>query len=400
MDASISHPSRLLDDAASLMRISPKPDIIFAKGQGDWLFDTRGRKYLDWVQGWAVNCLGHSHPNLVAAIQLQAPLLLNCSPGYYNIPMIGLARKLAELSFADQVFFANSGAEANEGAVKLARKWGMLHRGGAHEIITFSDGFHGRTLSMMAASGKPEWTALFEPKTPGFQKAIYNDIDSVRAQVNERTVGIMLELVQGEGGVIAAEPAFVRALRGLCDEKNLLLIVDEVQTGIGRTGTFFSYQQHAIVPDIMTLGKGLGGGVPIAALLARQEVCCFEPGDQGGTYNGNALVTAAASAVVDVVGNPDFLESVRKKSDYFLRRLEQINQRYRHKQVRGRGLLLAIELATPNAKQVVEHALSLGFLINAPRNNVLRFMPALTIEYDAIDHGISLLHDLMQGAAA
>jgi acetylornithine/N-succinyldiaminopimelate aminotransferase len=251
-----------------LMNVASRPEAVMVRGSGSWLWDAEGRCYLDFVQGWAVNCLGHAHPALAAAIARQASCLVNASPGYYNDQAIRLAGRLAALSGLDQVFLANSGAEANEGAIKLARKWGRLYRNGAWKIVTFINAFHGRTLATMSACGKPGWDAMFAPQVAGFPKARLNDLDSVEQAIDEHTVAVMLEPVQGEAGVLPASPEFVQQLRALCNHRRLLLIFDEVQTGIGRTGTFFAFEQFGVRPDILTLGKGLGGGAPIAALVA------------------------------------------------------------------------------------------------------------------------------------
>src|SRR6201991_1977013 len=293
----------------ALMDITPRPPIVFVRGEGSWLWDDAGKRHLDFVQGWAVNCLGHSPPAIADALAEQAKLLLTPSPAFYNAPSLKLAQTLTEQSCFDRVFFANSGAEANEGAIKLARKYGALHREGAFEIITFEGGFHGRTLATMSASGKKAFEPLFEPKVAGFRKAKLNDLDSVKALINERTVGIMLEPIQGEAGVWPATDQFLGELRALTKEHGLLLIVDEIQTGMGRTGKLFHYEHAGIAPDIMTLGKGIGGGVPLAALLATEHAACFEHGDQGGTFNGNPLMCAAGLAVLEHVGAPEFLKS-------------------------------------------------------------------------------------------
>jgi len=257
-------------DTSALMFIVDRPPLVMVRGEGSWLWDQTGTRYLDFVQGWAVNALGHCPRPVVEALQRQAATLLNPSPAYYNAPMIELADLLVAHSAFDRVFFTSCGAEANEGAIKLARKWGQLHKPGAYEIITFDHAFHGRTLATMSASGKPQWAALYEPKVPGFPKAVLNDLDSVTALISDRTVGIMLEPIQGEAGVYPAEDDFLRALRALCDAQRLLLIVDEVQTGIARTGKLFAYEYSGVVPDIMTLAKGIGAGVPLGALLARE----------------------------------------------------------------------------------------------------------------------------------
>ena len=258
-----------------------------------------GRRYLDFIQGWAVNTLGHSPRPILDALARQAESLINCSPAFYNDRMIELSALLARHSGLHHVFLANSGAEANEGAIKLARKWGAKHRGGAYEIITMDHGFHGRTLAMMSASGKPHWEPLFEPKVSGFVKVPLNDIAAVEAAVTPRTVAVMLEPIQGEAGVFEATEPFLRDLRAFTRDKGLLLILDEIQTGIGRTGRLFGFEHAGIAPDIMTLAKGLGGGVPLAALVAHRDVCCFEYGDQGGTFCGNPLMAAVGCAVIE-----------------------------------------------------------------------------------------------------
>ena len=294
----------------SLMNITARPPVVFIRGEGSFLWDDSGKRYLDFIQGWAVNCIGHS-PSIVAeALAAQAKLLLTPSPAFYNGPSLKLAKALVDHSCFDQVFFTNSGAEANEGAIKLARKYGASHKNGAYEIITFEGGFHGRTLATMSASGKKAFEPLFEPKVSGFPKARLNDLASVQRLMTDKTVAVMLEPIQGEAGVWPATDQFLRDLRELTSAHGLLLIVDEIQTGIGRNGKLFHYEHAAIAPDIMTLGKGIGGGVPLAALLATNAVSCFEHGDQGGTFNGNPLMCAAGLAVVQHVASPDFLKSV------------------------------------------------------------------------------------------
>lgn len=293
----------------ALMEITARPDLVFVRGQGSWLEDHAGKRYLDFVQGWAVNTLGHCAPEMKRALAEQADKLMNPSPAFYNLPSIELAQRLTSASCFDRVFFANSGAEANEGAIKLARKWGRVNRNGAYKIITMNHGFHGRTLATMSASGKPGWDTMFAPQVEGFPKAEINDLDSVRALIDAQTVAVMLEPVQGEAGVIPATREFMQGLRKLADEHGILFIVDEVQTGMGRTGSLFAYQQFDVIPDIMTLAKGIGGGIPLAALLAREEVCVFAHGDQGGTYNGNPLCAAVGVAVFDTITAPGFMEA-------------------------------------------------------------------------------------------
>jgi acetylornithine/N-succinyldiaminopimelate aminotransferase len=380
----------------ALMQVAERPPQVFVSGSGSWLVDETGRRYLDFVQGWAVNCLGHSPAELVQALGEQAQRLINCSPAFFNEPAARLAQLIASHSCFDQVFFCNSGAEANEGAIKLARKWGAKHRGGAFEIVTFDNAFHGRTLATMSASGKPQWNGLFEPKVAGFPKAPFGDLGAVASLVNERTAAVMLEPVQGEAGVIPATPEFMQGLRALTRERGVLLIVDEIQTGMGRSGKLFAYEHAAIEPDIMTLGKGLGGGVPLAALAARAAVCCFEPGDQGGTFNGNPLMTAVGCAVMQALLAPGFLDEVARTGDYLRLRLEQLSARHRLGEVRGQGLLLAIELGSNLGPLLVERALEGGLLLNLPRPGVLRFMPALNVADAEIDTMVERLDSLLE----
>ncbi len=372
----------------ALMTVNHRPAAVFTRGSGSWLWDEHGRRHLDLVQGWAVNTLGHAPSVIAAALADQAGRVLQVGPGLHNNRAIALAARLTALSGLDRCFFTNSGAEANEGAIKLARKFGQVHRGGAFEIITFEDSFHGRTLATMSASGKPGFDTMFAPQVPGFPKARLNDLASVEALVTERTVAVMLEPIQGEAGVVEATPAFLQALRSLCDARGLLLILDEVQTGVGRTGSWWGHEVAAIQPDIMTLGKGLGGGVPIGALLAREAICCFAPGDQGGTYNGNALICAAALAVVEAVNAPGFLAHVAERGAQLRAGLDRIGQRVGSPPVRGRGLLLALDLPGPGQAVHVAEALRLradpGVLVNAVRPQRLRLMPALNISEDEV----------------
>ena len=384
----------------AVMDITPRPPVVFATGKGSWLTDTEGRRYLDFIQGWAVNTLGHSPRPILEALASQAERLINCSPAFYNDRMIELSTLLAKHSGLHQVFLANSGAEANEGAVKLARKWGAVHRGGAYEIITMDHGFHGRTLAMMSASGKSQWEPLFEPKVPGFVKVPLNDLAAVQAAVTPRTVAVMLEPIQGEAGVFEANLAFLRELRALTRERGMLLILDEIQTGIGRTGKLFGFEHAGIAPDIMTLAKGLGGGVPLAALLAHRDVCCFEYGDQGGTFCGNPLMAAVGCAVLETVTRPGFLTRVTAAGDYLASRLRELAHQHECGEVRGKGLLLALALGRDTAPAVADLARRRGLLVNAPRPDALRFMPALTVSDAEIDQMIDILDGVLRDAAA
>ena len=379
----------------ALMFITTRPDVTFVRGEGSWLYDSEGRKYLDFIQGWAVNSLGHSPKIIVDALAAQAAKVINVSPAYYNEPMRKLATRLAELSGMEKVFFTNSGAEANEGAIKLARKWGSLKKGGAYEILTFENGFHGRTLATMAASGKPQWEHLYEPKTPGFRKLPMSGIDAVRAAIGPRTVAVMLEPIQGESGVVPFPEEFLRAVRELTKQSGLLLIFDEIQTGIGRTGKMFCWEHAGVQPDIMTLAKGIGGGVPLGARVATETVACFEPGDQGGTYNGNPLMTAVGLAVVNEVSKPRFLAQVRENGDYLMGQLRSLSKQLGLGEVRGQGLLVALELGKPAGATVVDEALKRGLLINSPRPASLRFMPALNVSRAEIDAMLGTLREVL-----
>ena len=385
----------------ALMNITARPPTVFVRGEGSYLWDDSGKRYLDFIQGWAVNCLGHSPPQIVEALAAQAKLLLTPSPAFYNGPSLKLAKALTDHSCFDQVFFTNSGAEANEGAIKLARKYGALHKNGAYEIITFEGAFHGRTLATMSASGKKAFEPLFEPKVPGFPKAKLNDLASVKRLINDKTIGVMLEPIQGEAGVWPATDQFLRELRALTKEHGLLLIFDEIQTGMGRTGMLFHYEHAGIEPDIMTLGKGIGGGVPLAALLATDAASCFEHGDQGGTFNGNPLMCAAGLAVLQCVGTPDFLKSVVDTGLFLASELQRISARHGLGEVRGRGLLLALDLKHPIGASIVAQALADGVLLNSPQPDALRFMPALNVTREEITEMIEGLDAILtkMGAA-
>ncbi|WP_414442865.1 acetylornithine transaminase [Burkholderia sp. 22PA0106] len=382
----------------SLMYITTRPDLVFTHGKGSWLYDHNGKRYLDFIQGWAVNSLGHCNEGVVEALKSQAERLLNPSPAYYNEPMAKLAGLLTQHSVFDKVFFTNSGAEANEGAIKLARKWGRKFKNGAFEIITFNHSFHGRTIATMSASGKPGWDTIYAPQVPGFPKAELNDIASVEQLITDKTVAVMLEPIQGEGGVIPATPEFMQQLRALTRQHNLLLIVDEVQSGCGRAGTLFAYELSGIAPDIMTLGKGIGSGVPLAALLSTAEVAVFEAGDQGGTYNGNPLMTAVGYSVISQLVAPGFLESVRERSEYLKQSLLALSAERGFQGERGEGLLRALLLGKDIGPQIVEKARDMGpdgLLLNAARPNLLRFMPALNVTNAEIDQMMAMLRSIL-----
>jgi acetylornithine/N-succinyldiaminopimelate aminotransferase len=385
----------------ALMEITARPPIVFVKGQGSYLWDHTGKRYLDFIQGWAVNTLGHSPKLLVDALTRQAARLVTPSPAFYNDASLDLAQLLTEVSVFDQVFFANSGAEGIEGAIKLARKFGAVNKGGAFEIITFEDGFHGRTLAAMSASGKKAFEPLFEPKVKGFPKAVLNDIASVERLIGPNTVAVMIEPIQGEAGVLPATHEFLQQLRALTRKHELLLIVDEIQTGIGRLGAMFAYEQAGIEPDIMVLGKGIGGGVPLAALLATDAASCFEHGDQGGTFNGSPLMCAAGLAIVQHVAQPEFLQEVVRNGQLLGSELQKLSARHGLGGIRGTGLLQALDLKRPIGLAIVNDARNDGLLLNSPRPDSLRFMPALNVSAAEIGEMIETLDGVLtrMGAA-
>jgi acetylornithine/N-succinyldiaminopimelate aminotransferase len=384
----------------ALMEITARPKAVFVKGEGSYLWDDSGKRYLDFIQGWAVNCLGHSPPAVAEALATQAKLLLTPSPAYYNAVSLKLAKALVDHSCFDQVFFTNSGAEANEGAIKLARKYGALHKNRAYEIITFDGGFHGRTLATMSASGKKAFEPLFEPKVPGFRKARLNDLASVKRLISDQTVAVMLEPIQGEAGVWPATDQFLAQLRTLTETYGLLLIFDEIQTGMGRTGKLFHYEHAGIQPDIMTLGKGIAGGVPLAALLATEKASCFEHGDQGGTFNGNPVMCAAGLVVLEQVSQGEFLKSVVDAGLFLESELQKLSARHGLGEVRGRGLLLALDLKLPIGASIVAEAFEAGVLVNSPQPDALRFMPALNVKREEISAMIDCLDVILTRTGA
>ncbi|WP_109477912.1 acetylornithine transaminase [Paraburkholderia sp. C35] len=382
----------------SLMYITNRPEIVFTHGKGSWLYDNTGKRYLDFIQGWAVNSLGHCNDGVVEALTEQAKTLINPSPAFYNAPMAKLAALLTQHSCFDKVFFTNSGAEANEGAIKLARKYGKKFKNGAYEIITFDHGFHGRTLATMSASGKPGWDTIYAPQVPGFPKAELNDIASVEKLITDKTIAVMLEPIQGEGGVIPATREFMQQLRELTTKHGLLLIVDEVQSGCGRAGTLFAYELSGIEPDVMTLAKGIGSGVPLGALLCKKHVEVFEAGDQGGTYNGNPLMTAAGYSVISQLTAPGFLDGVKARGEYLRAKLLELSEERGFLGERGEGLLRALLLGKDIGNQIVEKARLMGpdgLLLNAARPNLLRFMPALNVTTEEIDQMMAMLRSIL-----
>lgn len=390
------------DDAKYLMQTYSRQPISIARGRGAKVYDQEGREYLDFVGGIAVNVLGHGHPDLVQAIQRQATQLIHTSNLYYTEPQVRLARLLVDHSFADRVFFCNSGAEANEAAIKLARRYGHERHGAKRfEVITMKNSFHGRTLGMLTATGQAKVQKGFEPLMPGFAYAPFNDFSALESMVNDQTAAIMLEPIQAEGGVYVADRDYLRNLREFCTQKDILLIFDEIQTGIGRTGTFFAYEQLGVTPDIMTLAKGLAGGVPIGACLATESVASsFTPGAHASTFGGNPLACTAALAVCRVLLEGRVLDHAKRMGEYLAKGLTDCKNRYRIvTDIRGLGLLQGMELDA-DAKAMVADALARGVLINAANERVLRFVPPLIISQQEIDRLLELLGTLLNRSQA
>lgn len=383
-----------------LLDVTKRPDIVMSHGHGVYISDTEGNKYLDFIGGWAVNCLGHSPQVVADALTNQSKTLVNASPAFYNIPMVEYARLLVENSVFDRAFFTSTGAEANEGAIKLARKFGALYKQGASDIITTSKGFHGRSLTTMAATGKQEWNDLFEPKTRGFPKAEFNDLESVETLITQNTCAIMVEPIQGEGGVNVGTPEFIIGIRELCDQNNILLIFDEIQTGFGRTGKLFCYEHYNIEPDIITLGKGIGGGFPLSAMLTKHSLNIFDPGDQGGTYTGQPLAMAVGFAVLDELINNNIIDHAQKMGMLVEQRLHDLEEKYEIINIRGKGLLLAFDLTMTTGQEFVKNCLTHNLLINSPLKNTIRLMPPLVVSEKDIDIMIGILqHNLQKHAS-
>ena len=366
--------------------------VVLVRGQGTRAWDADGKEYLDFVAGWAVNNLGHCHPAVTQAIAEQANTLLQTSNQFYTVPQLLLAQMLIDNSCLDRVFFGNSGAEANEGALKLARRYGKLNRDGAYEVITALNSFHGRTLANVAATGQPHYQENFTPLLPGFVHVDYNDVEGIMNATTDKTAAVMLEPVQGEGGVIIPDHDYLRRVRDWCDQQGLLLILDEVQTGIGRLGSLFGYQEYDVEPDVMTLAKGLGFGVPIGAFLSKEHCMALVPGDHGSTFGGNVLATAAAYAGTKFLIENDIPDRVKGMEKHLMSRLDQFKARFSFvSQVRGKGLLAAVEFDSDISGKVLTHANEAGVLLNGVKPNAVRLMPPLTITVEEIDEGVGRL---------
>ncbi len=369
-----------------------KIPVVFVKGKGSYLWDIHGRKYLDFFPGWGVGSLGHCHPKVMQAVREQVAKLIFVPNNFYNLPQAKLAKELVRVSFDAKIFFSNSGAEANEAAIKLARKFGN----GRYEIITFKDSFHGRTLGALAATGQEKYHRGFQPLPLGFKYVDFNDLDGVEAAITDKTVAIMLELVQGEGGVNLADKDFVAALRKICDQRKMLLIIDEVQTGFGRTGKMFAYEHFSFTPDIMTLAKALGGGLPIGAMVVKKDFSdTLSIGMHASTFGGSPLVSMAALAVIKAIGTEKLLENTRQMSRYLFSCLDSLKAKHPLiKQVRGLGLMAGVELSI-EGKRIVEECFNRRLLINCTHDKVLRLMPALNVNKKEIDQAVRVLDEVL-----
>ena len=371
-----------------------KVPLVFVKGKGSKLWDIHNKVYLDFFPGWGVGNLGHCHAKIMQAVRDQISKLIFIPNNYYHIPQAKLAKELVYWSYPGKVFFCNSGAEANEGAIKLARKFGK----GRYQIITFDNSFHGRTLATLAATGQKKYQEGFEPLVEGFITVKFNDIQAAKNAISDKTVGIMLELIQGEGGVNVADKDFVRELRSICDQKNILLIIDEVQTGVGRTGKLFCYQHYGIKPDIMTLAKALGGGLPIGAMVVKKEIAdTLGPGTHASTFGGGPVISRAALAALLAIQKEKLLNNAQKMGEYLFAKLNGLKDKYPLiRQVRGIGLMAGVELAVPG-KAIVEKCMEKGLLINCTHETVLRLMPALNITEKEIDKALGILVSVLKG---
>jgi acetylornithine/N-succinyldiaminopimelate aminotransferase len=381
-----------------IMKTYGRYPLVPVRGEGCCLWDADGKRYLDFLAGVAVNNLGHCHPKVVAALQKQAGELIHCS-NYYHIPsQIELAELLCTHSFADRAFFCNSGAEANEAAIKLARKYSREKFGAdRYEIVTALASFHGRTMATVSATGQEKVQKFFDPLLHGFRHVPFNDAEALRRAITANTCAVMLEPIQGEGGVVVPTPDYFREVRRICDERNLLLIFDEVQVGMGRTGRLFAHEHFGVTPDIMTLAKALAGGAPIGTMLAKEEVAAsFGPGTHGSTFGGNPLVTAAGVAAMRVLLEEGILNHTEEMGEYLLGELERLKEKFAFiTEVRGIGLMIGMELSVP-AGDIVKTALAQGLLLNVAQENVLRFVPPLIVAKKEVDEMIGILAGILE----
>ena len=383
------------------MYCARRQPVVIVRGEGTRVWDDSGKEYLDFTSGWAVNNVGHANPVVAEAIANQARTLLQTSNQFYTVPQIQLAQILVDNSCLDKIFISNSGAEANEGAVKLARKYGKMHLNGAYEIITALNSFHGRTLTMVAATGQPHYQGTFQPIPVGFTYVEYDNIEEIKSATTDKTVAIMLEPVQGEGGVNLPSSGYLKQVREWCDQKGLLLIFDEVQTGLGRLGTLFGYQSFGVEPDVMTLAKGLGGGVPIGAFLAKEQASVLAPGDHGSTFGGNALTCAAAYASTKYIIENDLPAKAGQMGAHLEQGLKAVKGNHEFiADVRGIGLLWAVQFNSEMSADVVSACNQVGLLLNPLRPNAIRLMPPLTVTKEEIDQALERLETGLTEAAS
>ncbi len=374
--------------------------VTFVRGQGTRVWDSDGKVYLDLVAGIAVNVLGHCHPAIVKAIQEQATQLVHVSNLYYNTRQIELAEQLGELSGGMRSFFSNSGAEANEGAIKLARKFGRVHKNGAFEVISMERSFHGRTLATTAATGQAFYQATWVPLPEGFKQVPFNDLDALKTAISDNTVAVLLEAIQGEGGIWSGNPEYIQGVRKLCDERNLVMICDEVQAGMGRTGKFFSWEHFGVVPDVVTMAKGLAGGVPIGAMLTGPRTDLFEPGDHGTTFGGNPIACAAGIATIKTILDENLLENAASIGEYCHSKFEAFCSKYPFiDSPRGIGLMQAVNVKHGLAPAIVQQALEHGLLMNALGGGTLRIVPPLNMTKADIDEATELLDKALADVA-
>ena len=384
-------------EAAVTIQTYRRAPVTFVRGAGCWLYDPEGAEYLDCLSGIAVASVGHANPAVAAAVARQMTQLVHVSNLYYTVPQVELAERLAELSGLDRLFYSNDGATANETAIKLARRWGQARCGpDCYEIVSLLDSFHGRTLATLAATGQPSKQAVFEPLPPGFTQVPAGDIDAMREAVGERTAAVMLETILGEGGVIPLDGEYLRAMRELCDERDVLLIADDVQAGMGRTGHWFSWQEFGFRPDIATLAKALGGGLPIGVCLSTDRAAAFDYGDHGSTFGGQPAVAVAALAVIDEIEQRDLLANCQEQGERLREGLAALPG---VTGVRGRGLLLGAELAKDNAAEVNDAALEHRLLTNNVRPDVIRFAPPLVITAEEVDEALDRLASALATAS-
>ncbi len=387
-------------EARVVMQTYGRLPVTFVRGEGSWLEDDQGRRYLDCLTGLAVTSVGHANPRVARAACDQLSTLVHVSNLYYTVPMVELAERLVALSGLDRVFFANDGATANEAAIKLARRWGQTRRGpDAYHVVSLADSFHGRTLATLAATGQPAKQATFQPLPPGFRQVPPGDLAALAEAVGEETAAVMVETTQGEGGVVPLAADYLRGVRRLCDERDVLLIVDDVQAGMGRTGTWFSWQSLGFTPDIATVAKALANGLPIGVCLATEEVAgAFRPGDHATTFGGGPVVCRAALAVLDEIEQRDLLANCRERSDQLRVALGSLPQVV---EVRGRGLLLAAVLDSEDAAVVALSALTdHGLVVNAVRPDAVRFAPPLTITAGEVDEAVGRFAAALDGTCA